>query len=103
MGAAIIPVGPLTAAKQQTAQQIYGHPNVAANSENIQPPIEKARTRVVEAATKTEVSSNLFKTWEERAARIEEYERHRQMTTYNRDGTRNLEQMRDAQMLDIKA
>ena len=102
MGAAITPVSPMTA-HAQSAAQVYGHPNVHPNSENIHPPIQKARVRIVEAATKSEVNSNLFKSWEEKMARIQEYERHRQMTTYNQNGRENLERARESQMLDIKA
>jgi|TARA_B110000211_G_C13578347_1_gene335122 hypothetical protein len=103
MGVAIIPVGPMNS-HNQTAAQNYGHPNVAANSENISPPIEKARVRVVQAATKSEISANLFKSWEERVARMQEYERQKSMmVSYNQDGSANMKQNIDAQLVDIKA
>lgn len=51
--------------------QKYGHPNVYPNSENIIPPLEKKRLRIVEAATRTEIKLNQIKEVEERAKEIQ--------------------------------
>jgi hypothetical protein len=49
---------------------VYGHPAIYPNSENIKPPLEKERLRVVEAATRTELELNQIKEIEERVEEI---------------------------------
>ena len=49
---------------------VYGHPMVYPNSENILPPLEKERVRVVEAATRAEIASHRVKEIEERIEEI---------------------------------
>ncbi len=57
---------------QAIQSQKYGHPNVTyPNSENITPPMEKERIRIVEAATRTEIKLNQIKEVEERAKEIQ--------------------------------
>jgi len=51
------------------AQQ-YGHQKVYPNSENVYPPVDKARKRVIEAATRTEIRMNRIKEIEERAEEV---------------------------------
>ena len=49
---------------------VYGHPMVYPNSENILPPLEKKRVRVVEAATRADIELNRVKKIEERIEEI---------------------------------
>lgn len=56
---------------QAIQAQKYGHPKVYPNSENITPPMEKERIRIVEAATRTEIKLNQIKEVEERAKEIQ--------------------------------
>lgn len=57
---------------QAIQAQKYGHPNVTyPNSENITPPMEKERIRIVEAATRTEIKLNQIKEVEERAKEVQ--------------------------------
>lgn len=56
---------------EQIQAQKYGHPATYPNSENITPPIEKERIRIVEAATRTEIKLNQIKEVEERAKEIQ--------------------------------
>ena len=53
------------------AQQ-YGPPNVYPNSENIPPPLKKDKLRVVEPATRTEISINRFREMQERVDELRE-------------------------------
>ena len=53
------------------AQQ-YGHPNVYPNSEYIKPPLEKKKLRVVDPATRTEISIQRFKDMQERVDELRE-------------------------------
>lgn len=48
----------------QIQAQLYGHPNVYANSENITPPVKKEKTRVVEPSTRSSVSMRIFREWQ---------------------------------------
>ena len=41
--------------------QYYGHPNIYPNSENIAPPVQKNKKRVVEAATRADVNMDIIK------------------------------------------
>ena len=40
---------------------VYGHPMVYPNSENVAPPTRKEKKRVVEAATRAEVNMDIIK------------------------------------------
>lgn len=62
----------------------YGHPNVYPNSENIKPPQEKERLRVVDPATRTEVELNQQKAIEDRMQEIADL-RQQAAIRYNRD------------------
>ena len=53
------------------AQQ-YVHPNVYPNAEYIKPPLEKKKLRVVEPATRTEISIQRFKDMQERVDELRE-------------------------------
>jgi len=65
---------------------IYGHPMVYPNSEFIKPPMEKARIRVVEQATRAEIRLNQVKEIEER---IEEINALRQQAVLRYDPNGN--------------
>lgn len=52
------------------ALQKLGHPGVYPNSENIIPPVDKERLRVVEAASRAEVKLKQYKEIEERLEEI---------------------------------
>lgn len=51
---------------------IYGHPIHYPNSEHIRPPVQKPRKRVVEPATRTEISADAVKKWHEDLERAKE-------------------------------
>ena len=57
---------------QAIQAQMYGHPNVYANSEHIKPPMEKERIRVVEAATRTDLKLDQTRRVEERMKEIQD-------------------------------
>jgi hypothetical protein len=57
-------------AEQAIQASMYGHSVTYPNSENIKPPLEKERIRVVEAATRTEIASYRVKEIEERIEEI---------------------------------
>jgi len=57
---------------QAIQSQMYGHPNVYANSEHIKPPMEKERIRVVEAATRTDLKLDQTRRVEERMKEIQD-------------------------------
>lgn len=56
---------------EQIQAQKYGHPVTYPNSENILPPIEKERLRVVEAATRTDLKLDQIKQIEDRMKEIQ--------------------------------
>jgi hypothetical protein len=56
---------------QALQAQQYGHPKVYPNSENIKPPQEKERIRVVEAATRTDLKLDQTRRVEERMKEIQ--------------------------------
>jgi hypothetical protein len=51
--------------KQAMHSSTFGHPNVYPNSENIQPPREKPKLRVVEPSTRASVNMDLLQQWHE--------------------------------------
>ena len=56
---------------QAIQAQQYGHPNLSPNSENIVPPVEKKRIRVIEAATRTDLKLDQTRQVEERMKEIQ--------------------------------
>jgi hypothetical protein len=71
---------------EQIQHAKYGHPVTYPNSENIAPPLEKERLRVVEQATRTEIKMNRQRVIEERIKEINEL-RQQAALRYNRDGS----------------
>lgn len=57
-------------AEQAIQASMYGHAVAYPNSENIKPPIEKERIRVVEQATRAEIRLNQEKEIEDRIIEI---------------------------------
>jgi RPA family protein len=72
--------------KQAIQASQYGHPNVYPNSENIKPPMEKERIRVVEASTRSDLKLDQTRQVEERIKEIQEL-REQAALRYNKDGT----------------
>jgi hypothetical protein len=64
---------------------VYGHPKVYANSENIPPPVEKERVRVVEQATRAEIKLDQQVAVEDRLREIKEL-RQQAAARYGSDG-----------------
>lgn len=71
---------------EQIQHAKYGHPVTYPNSENITPPVEKERLRVIEQATRTEIKLNSQKAIEDRIKEINEL-RQQAAIRYNKDGT----------------
>lgn len=71
---------------EQIQHAKYGHPVTYPNSENITPPLEKERLRVIEQATRTEVKMSRQRAVEERIKEINEL-RQQAAIRYNRDGS----------------
>ena len=80
---------------------VYGHPMVYPNSENILPPLEKERIRVVEAATRADIELNREKKIEER---IEEINMLRQQAVlrYTPNGDKILPAVTEGEFIDIE-
>lgn len=80
---------------------VYGHPMVYPNSENILPPLEKKRVRVVEAATRADIELNRVKKIEER---IEEINILRQQAVlrYTPNGEEILPAVTEGEFVDIE-
>lgn len=80
---------------------VYGHPIVYPNSENILPPLEKKRVRVVEAATRADIELNRVKKIEER---IEEINILRQQAVlrYSPHGEEILPAVTEGEFVDIE-
>lgn len=80
---------------------VYGHPMVYPNSENILPPLEKERIRVVEAATRADIELNRVKKIEER---IEEINTLRQQAVlrYTPNGEEILPAVTEGEFVDIE-
>ncbi|MDB4345067.1 hypothetical protein OAA24_00405 [bacterium] len=80
---------------------VYGHPIVYPNSENILPPLEKERVRVVEAATRADIELNRVKKIEER---IEEINILRQQAVlrYTPNGEEILPAVTEGEFVDIE-
>ena len=80
---------------------VYGHPMVYPNSENILPPLEKERVRVVEAATRADIELNRVKKIEER---IEEINTLRQQAVlrYTPNGEEILPAVTEGEFVDIE-
>lgn len=87
--------------QQQIQAQLYGHQQVYANSENITPPIEKDRRRVVEAASRTEVKLAWQKAIEDRMQEIADLRRQAALR-YNRDLSTVSELEVQGQIIDIE-
>tara|TARA_A200000159_G_scaffold162205_1_gene185611 strand:+ start:2178 stop:2483 length:306 start_codon:yes stop_codon:yes gene_type:complete len=56
---------------EQIQAQKYGHPATYPNSENIAPPLEKKRLRVIEAATRTDLKLDQTRQIEDRMKEIQ--------------------------------
>ena len=66
---------------------IYGNPINYPNSENIRPPVQKVRKRVVEPATRTEVSAYMMAKWNDRLDRYQEAREQKAIAEYREDGS----------------
>lgn len=79
----------------------YGHPNVYPNSENILPPIEKKRIRVVEAATRSDLKLDQTRRVEERMKEIQAL-RDQAAARYDKDGQTISPGETQGQFIDIE-
>jgi len=86
---------------EQIQHAKYGHPVTYPNSENIAPPIEKERLRVIEQATRTEIKLNSQKAIEDRIKEVNEL-RQQAAIRYNRDGTTISPGETQGQYIDIE-
>lgn len=80
---------------------VYGHPMVYPNSENILPPLEKERIRVVEAATRADIELNRVKRIEERIEEINSL-RQRAVLRYTPNGEEVLPAVTEGEFVDIE-
>ena len=80
---------------------VYGHPMVYPNSENILPPVEKDRIRVVEAATRAEIASHRVKEIEERIDEINIL-RQQAVLRYAPNGDKILPAVTEGEFVDIE-
>ena len=83
--------------------QMYGHPKVYANSENIKPPVKKEKIRVVAPSTKAEINSNLQENWQQRIERIQQRTIKEQRIIYERNGKLRLKRIEEGKLLNIEA
>ena len=86
---------------EQIQHAKYGHPVTYPNSENITPPIEKERLRVIEQATRTEIKLNSQKAIEDRIKEVNEL-RQQAAIRYNKDGTTISPGETEGQYIDIE-
>lgn len=80
---------------------VYGHPMVYPNSENILPPLEKERIRVVEAATRADIELNRVKKIEERIEEINSL-RQQAVLRYTPNGEEVLPAVTEGEFVDIE-
>jgi hypothetical protein len=80
---------------------VYGHPMVYPNSENILPPLEKERIRVVEAATRADIELNRVKRIEERIEEINSL-RQQAVLRYTPNGEEILPAVTEGEFVDIE-
>lgn len=80
---------------------VYGHPMVYPNSENILPPLEKERIRVVEAATRADIELNRVKRIEERIEEINSL-RQQAVLRYTPNGDKVLPAVNEGEFVDIE-
>jgi len=80
---------------------VYGHPMVYPNSENILPPLEKERIRVVEAATRADIELNRVKRIEERIEEINSL-RQQAVLRYTPNGEEVLPAVTEGEFVDIE-
>ena len=80
---------------------VYGHPIVYPNSENILPPLEKERIRVVEAATRADIELNRVKRIEERIEEINSL-RQQAVLRYTPNGEEVLPAVTEGEFVDIE-
>ena len=80
---------------------VYGHPMVYPNSENILPPLEKERIRVVEAATRADIELNRVKRIEERIEEINSL-RQQAVLRYTPSGDKVLPAVTEGEFVDIE-
>ena len=80
---------------------VYGHPMVYPNSENILPPLEKERIRVVEAATRADIELNRVKRIEDRIEEINSL-RQQAVLRYTPNGEEILPAVTEGEFVDIE-
>ena len=86
---------PMTRDKEWQVE-VNGVPLPVPNAEQIRPPLDQNKLRIVEQATRTNVEANILKNFQERADEVLRFKRKTAFLTYNKENEE------EGKVMDIK-